>query len=58
MSDQGWTRYVGQQEKAEEMKCEIMRRSVGLIVSDDIDNYDCTCCELRDKCWRIILMLE
>ncbi len=48
MSDMGWTRYAEQQEKAEEMKCEMMRRSAGLIVSDD--DYDCTCCELRDKC--------
>ncbi len=43
-------RYVEQQEAAEEMKCEMMRRSAGLIVSDDINDYDCTCCELRDKC--------
>lgn len=52
MSDQGWTRFVEQQEIAEMKKCEMMRRSAGLIVSDDINDYDCTCCELRNKCYN------
>ncbi len=50
MTDQGWTRLQEQIEKDEEHKCEMMRRSVGLIVTDDVNDYDCTCCELRDKC--------
>ena len=50
MIDMGWTRFQEQQEKAEEMKCEMMRRSAGLIVSNNLDDYDCTCCEVSDKC--------
>jgi len=45
--DAGWTEQI---EIAEEMKCEAMRRAFGLIVSNNRDDYDCTCCGLFEKC--------
>lgn len=46
----GWTKYVEQQEKAEAMKCEMMKRKHGLIVSDDPEAYDCSDCECFNEC--------
>jgi len=50
MSDMGWTKYQEECEEAEMRKCDGMRRAFGLIVSDDPELYDCTCCELATKC--------
>ena len=48
--DMGWTKYQDEIEKTEEAKCEGMRRTFGLIVSNDPEAYDCTCCDLNEKC--------
>jgi DNA helicase TIP49 (TBP-interacting protein) len=48
--DMGWTKYQSDLEKTEMMKCETMRRAFGLVVSSDSETYDCTCCELAEKC--------
>ena len=44
------TKYQEEIERAEEAKCDGMRRAFGLIVSDDPETYDCSCCELEGKC--------
>jgi len=48
--DMGWTKYQEEIEKEEEAKCEGMRRAFGLIVNNDSEAYDCTSCELIEKC--------
>jgi len=48
--DMGWTILQEEMEIAEYAKCERMRRAYGLIVSSDPEAYNCTCCELAEKC--------